>query len=131
MTSDLYSIVVLAAQTTAEAMREWFFHRFLGNLDIVMILTAMRMWSQSEHRKTAHELKEARAQLASAVATTAAGAVAASSAQNAEILREVKINTEVSTKAFHEANSVNQKIAELRVDQNELRRDAAETKGEE
>ena len=121
--SAVSSVVALVAEDTATVMRDWFFKRFLGNLDIVVILTALRMWSQSEHRRTAEALRVARKELAETVAATAATTAATSTAQNAEILKEVQTNTSISTQAFHEANSVNQKIAALREDQNSLRRD--------
>src|SRR6188768_3846106 len=91
---DLVTVIVLAAQTTLEMARDWFFGRFLANFDIVVILTALRMWSQSEHRRTAEALRVARKELAEAVANTAATNAASSSAQNAEILLEVQANTD-------------------------------------
>ena len=41
-----------------------------------------------------------------------------------EIHDAIKVNTEISTKAFHEANSVNLKIEKLGLEHNKLQRDS-------
>ena len=119
----ILAAIAFLAQDTISVVRDWFFNRFLANFDLVLLFTIYRAWSKSEHRRTAEDLRTTRATLAATVASTAAANAVSSTQQNAEILAEVKANTKISTQAFHEANSVNNKIADLRADQNELRRD--------
>lgn len=118
MDSLHFALTVLAAWTDEMGKDIW--HWVLANFNLVAIVGAFRMWSMSEHRKTAKALEAQRAELAEQLATMAKRVADQSHGENVVLAAAIQENTAISTRAFHEANSVNQKIAAIGAEQNVL-----------
>lgn len=74
------------------------------------------------HRQRRWDLEDRRL-LAQSVIDAAIEAEKHVTAQTTQLHDAIKENTEISTKAFHEANSVNLKIEALGLEHNELQRE--------
>lgn len=85
-------------------------------------VTRQRRWDKEDRAELAANLKHARAELAQKVETAAYTATALMVNETTRLSDAIEANTQISTKAFREANSVNMKIAALGVEHNALQR---------
>jgi hypothetical protein len=81
-----------------------------------------RRWAKEDADELATKLDTHRAHLAEKVATAADTATGRMIAESEKLGSAIQTNTDISTKAFHEANSVNLKIEKLGIDHNALQR---------
>jgi len=125
--SSILALIMTVSKTVLDDLWHWFLTNFNTALIVTAVSAVSRILSRKEHKETARELAEARAELAKVIASKAAIASAQSSKENANIITAIAENTAISTqaaegaeRAFHEANSVNTKIQALNKAQNDL-----------
>jgi hypothetical protein len=89
-----------------------------------------RRWDKEDREEQADKVAEkvvAEAHLVAKLVIEEAKAVAVqANMERSKIVEAIQENTEISTKAFEEANTINQKIASLGIEHNTLQREKQE-----
>ena len=90
----------------------------------ITLLTVIAGFCYQAYRETRQRRwdREDRKELAKTVVLTASKVAEKVEAVHVQLGEAITVNTEISTKAFHEANSVNLKIEKLGLEHNALQR---------
>ncbi len=83
-------------------------------------VTRQRKWDKEDRAELAAHLKDTRADLAEKVETAAVTATARMVDESAKLADAIEANTQISTKAFHEANGAKELIAAEVTKRNEI-----------